>query len=260
MIISRFNYVWMGIIVFAICSAFIMRKILAERTREQKCRIMGFFYVALFALWCSYKYGLSQDPQYDFVIWNEMPLHICNVCTLLGIIASFKDNERLQAFCYYIGTIAAPVAMIVVYPGFLDIPLFSAKGLGFWGYHSLLLGASISFATSGLYKPKFKDIPKTLFTLFICAGLVHIVNYALEQTVYAGADYFFTRGIKGIAFTETMYKIIPIPVICMAPAIIPLYLGACILTLPAYLTERHIDKEKRNTEYDNKIIGGINNG
>lgn len=244
MIISRFNYVWMGIIVFAIGSAFAMRNVLEGRTREQKCRILGFFYVALFVLWCSYKFGLSRDPQYDFIIWNEMPLHICNVCTLLGIAASFRDNERLQAFCYYIGTIAAPVAMIVVYPGFLDIPLFSAKGLGFWGYHSLLLCASISIATSGLYKPKFRDIPKTIYTLFVCACLVHIVNFALEQTVYAGADYFFTRGIKGIAFTETMYKLVPIPVVCMAPALIPLYLAACLLTLPAYFSEKYADKKE----------------
>lgn len=239
MIISRFNGVWFSIFGISILLVLLFRLLLVNHSRRTRRFFVGFLTIGIMGLWIFYKYGLSRDPDYDFNIWNELPFHICNVCTILAVFAAFLDNELLQAFCFYIGSMAGPVAMTVVYPGFLDIPLISARGLGFWGYHALFWALSISFVPLRLYRPKFKDIPKVIGLLVALCCVFHVVNMALERlSLNPGSDYFFTRGLKGVGFMEKFYEMIPVPVICTFPLLVPMAVTACLMTLPTWLMER----------------------
>lgn len=181
------------------------------------CRFRRHFLAALAGLsvvWlCIYKVLLWAATDYPFFVWNELPLHACNVVALLSPIAALIQGRAarpLRAFCFYGGIVFSLAAMALPVDGFYDIPLLSVNAIGFYVFHGLLLVVAISFASWELYRPTFGDTPAVLLIITLLGGVVHLINLLLRATVYPEASYFYTCGLEGNPVLEWLLELIPV--------------------------------------------------
>lgn len=175
---------------------------------------LGGFTVLFLAV---YKTALWRDPAAPFCLWNELPLQPCNVAALLLAPAALTDSRTLKAFCFHFGAPFALLAFAMPVPGFEAAPLLSAAGLGYYGFHGLVLALSLGLGTSGLYRPKFRDLPGALLLLAGSAAAAHGVNCLLRASVFPAADYFFTFDPLGNPILGAAYALLPCPFLYELP-------------------------------------------
>lgn len=182
-----------------------------------------------------YKALLSRVPGFPFNGWNELPLQPCNVIALLSIPAALSDNRVLKSLCFYGGTVFATMALLMPESNFAEVTLLSVKGLGFYGFHGLVLVLSVSFATLRVYRPRYRDIPAMLAALVVLCALAHGVNLLLRATVYPNANFFFTCGLQGNPVLEGLKAVIPVDLIYELPLLLPMGLLCLLITLASQL-------------------------
>lgn len=180
-----------------------------------------------------YKILLSQVPDFDFHAWHELPLQPCNVIALLSIAAVLTDSRILKGVCFYGGAVFAVMALLMPESGFAEVALLSVKGLGFYGFHGLVLVLSVSFATLGVYRPRYRDIPAVLAALAALCTLAHGVNLLLRATVYPEANFFFTCGLQGNPVLDALKAVIPVNLLYEMPLLLPMGLLCLLMTLAA---------------------------
>ena len=178
-----------------------------------------------------YKILLSRVPEFDFQAWNELPLQPCNVVALLSIPAALCNARLLKGVCFYGGTVFAALALLMPVEGFSQIPLFSVRGLGFYGFHGLVLLLSVSFGTLRVYRPRYRDIPGVLAVLSVLTALAHGVNLLLRAFAYPDANYFYTCGLPGNTVLEGLRAAIPLDLVYELPLLLPMGLLCLALTL-----------------------------
>lgn len=129
---------------------------------------MCFFNLALFA---SYKLSLSMDAAYvrayypnGFNIFNELPLHLCNINLFLIPIGLWKRNRSIMGFSFFVAPLGALMALLFPEPLFSGFSLFLPRIFGYYVTHALLVVCGLSLATLGFYRPDPKDIPRILKT------------------------------------------------------------------------------------------------
>lgn len=219
----------LGVMAAALVGVYFL---LRKKQRKEKLNfMMGLsLFVLLYLL--VYKAFLSQEPEADFIIWNELPLHLCNISGILAFFGAWKDRRTLQGMCFFECTIGAVLALLIPTEGFSDVPFFCARGLGYWGFHFLVLFLGLAFVVSGVFQPRFSDIPKANGLGVLIALGAHGVNLLLRATVYSEANYFYTFGLEGSAVAEKIFGLIPIPFLCVLPVSILIMAVDCILILP----------------------------
>lgn len=85
-----------------------------------------FFNLALFA---GYKLSLSMDAAYvrvcypnGFNIFNELPLHLCNINLLLIPLGVWKRNRSIMGFSFFVALLGALMALIFPAPLLYGLP------------------------------------------------------------------------------------------------------------------------------------------
>ena len=187
------------------------------RGREGRRTIMaalGLFTVLFLA---AYKTALWLDPAAPFSFWNELPLQPCNIVALLLAPAALSRGRVLKGFCFHFGTLFALLAFTMPVPGFEAVPLLSVPCLGYYGFHGLVLALSLSLGASGLYRPRYRDLPPVLLTLAGAALAAHAVNCLLRAAVYPAANYFFTFDPLGNPILGAAYGLLPCPFLYELP-------------------------------------------
>ena len=233
--IKPFNSVFFG--VFGILILILILVSLALRGKSVKLKKGIIVTASLLTLagFFVYKYYLSIDPDYDllrsamdgFNWWGELPLHLCNVNMILIPIAVLSDKEELKAFCFFVGPLGAMMALAMPGAEFNGFSLLIPRMLGYYGTHFLVVIEGLSIVTFGLYKPKFKDIPKTALATFLIAFVVFMINMIMRWTgLYARANYFFSVETEGNFLLEIFHGWLPYPF---------LYLIPCVFILTAHM-------------------------
>lgn len=218
--ISVFSPTWLALLALSIGGMTALGLTLKAKSEKQRRTVMFVLTTIGFVLWILYKIWLSQDKEFDFIIWNELPLHICNTVSMFAIVASIINDRVWQGYCFHIGTIGAVMSVLMPPSDFTGVPLWSARGLGYYGYHFMLLAICIGFVTAGLYRPKYKDALKHAVLFFGLGAIIHCINLLLRATVYPEANYFYSFGMEGNPILEGLLKIIPIPLLYALPLVV----------------------------------------
>ena len=227
MIISVFNPVWCCVI--ALAPIFILAVTFAgrQKTDAQKQRFLVRLSLVTLLLLVVYKIWLLIDPTYETSIWEELPLNLCNLATLLMVPAVRRNSRLLKAFLYYCAPLGAIMALVMPSEGFYDVPVYLLRCIGYWISHLLVLIVPILLVTLGSYRPRFRDIPAALLLLLGLALVAHGANCIIRPSICPETNFFFTFGIDGNPVTGLLMQLIPIPFVYLLPMLLPLAAVDC---------------------------------
>ena len=230
-------------ILLLIVSSLLLRK-KSERTRALVIAIvcwvtlLGFF---------AYKYALSVDADFNVITadmggfnwWGELPLQLCNINLLMIPIAVLTRKRPLLGFCFFVGPIGALMALVMPGNGFDGYSILLPRMLGYFLTHFVVMTAALAIGTYGLYRPRLRDLPLTVLTIFVVALIVFGFNMLLRSTgLHTKANYFFSVETEGNALLELFYSWIPLPFLYLLPSIVILALYSGLITLGFSLADR----------------------
>lgn len=187
----------------------------------------------------AYKVALSHDADYQvlneamggFNWWNELPFHLCNVNMFLIPAAVLTRKRGLLGFGFFVGALGAAMALFLPGAGFTDAPFYVPRMLGYYGTHFMIVTEALALMAFGFYRPRFRDLPLTILTLFGCALIMFGLNMLLRATgLSPKANYFFTVETEGNAILELFYRWIPVPFLYTLPSILILAVYVLVVT------------------------------
>ena len=169
--INSFNPLWWFYILLQLASIIVI-KLTVVKVK---------LFLTLFALFTIlfllvYKYILVTTSNGQYIFANELPLYLCNLNIIYGLIGVIYENQILLGFCYSIGLVGAILALVMPEEDFTNIPFFSSRAFGFYGYHSLLLIFDISLVTTNFFKPQYNIVLKIMLLAVITLLAVHLIN------------------------------------------------------------------------------------
>ena len=222
-----FSAGWWFYIIMTIVFMVYLHKIGKQLDYESKRKFILIFSIIEFIILRIYKRSLK--GVYDrYNYFNELPCYLCNISTILCIVAALTDNSILMGFCTTIGLFGSLLAIFMPDRYYVNIPLFSRQTVGFYGYHSMLLVSCLSFYLMGLYKPDPKDALWAMVILFVVTCVIHIVNIVLRKTgLNPTCNYTFTIEPDNNVL-EFFYKLFPVKLFYLLPVLF-------IMGLIAYL-------------------------
>ena len=225
----------------AVLLIFLLLRGKPEARRSRYLIGVCFFNLALFA---GYKLSLSMDAAYirayypnGFSIFNELPLHLCNINLFLIPLGVWKRNRSIMGFSFFVAPLGALMALLFPEPLFSGFSLLMPRIFGYYVTHAILVVCGLSLATLGFYRPDPRDIPRILKTFGLLAVGAHLINLLLRLTLCPEANYFFTYGAE-IGVLKLFWRIIPAPLLYGLPA--PLILAGYMYAVCALsrLTQR----------------------
>ena len=248
-IMRPFNAVYLCTFGFFI--ALLVISSLLLRNKEEKTRrivlciaciitAIGFFV---------YKYFLSIDVEYDQVAyasmggfnwWGELPLHMCNINMLMIPVGVWRKNRSLMSFSFFTGTLGATMALVMPSMGFAGYPLFMPRMIGFWGTHFMVLIEGLAIVTYGLYRPNFKDLPKTTLTVVIVTFCIFLIDVFIRTSgLNPRANYFFAMETEGNPVLNIFHNLVPIPFVYLIPCLLIMVPYMCLIILGFHIADKH---------------------
>jgi len=221
MMIWEFSPLWIAFFVMDVVLIILLRILLVKKDDATKEKVLMIIAIANFAFWVLYKILLSMRPDFEFVFLKELPLHLCNLNSILIIVAIRTKKDFLLTFCYCLGTIGALFSVLTPDQNFVHTSILTAFGC-YWLYHHILLVQAISLVSTGFYRPKYKDIPKAAALLVILYFVMHLFNMILRSATHIDVNYLYTYGMEGNPITEALYRLIPLHPFFFLPVVIPL--------------------------------------
>ncbi|MBR4426119.1 MAG: YwaF family protein [Spirochaetales bacterium] len=176
-----------------------------------------------------YKYFLSIDAEYrianaamgGFNWWSEFPLHLCNINMIIIPIAVWRKNRPLMSFSFFLGPLGALMALLMPSAGFAGYSILMPRMIGFYFTHFMVFVEGIALAAYGLYRPSFKDLPKTLLTILIVDFVIFLINFGLRTSgLCPKANYFFNMETEGNPVLSIFYNLIPYPFLYQIPLLL----------------------------------------
>ena len=246
-VIRPFNTVFLlvfGAFLAVLAAASLLLRHRSERTRQTVLIIaclttlIGFFF---------YKYYLSQDADFNeitanmggFNWWGELPLQLCNINMILLPIAVLRKSRPLMAFCFFLGPLGAMMALVMPGNGFDGYSLLLPRMLGYYGTHFMIVIEGLAVASFGLYRPRFRDLPRTVLTALGICFCVFLINLLLRWSgLHPKANYFFSVETEGNFLLELFHSWIPVPFLYLLPCIAILGVYMLAVTLPFALADR----------------------
>ena len=192
--------------------------------------LVGFFF---------YKYYLSQDADFNVITadmggfnwWGELPLQLCNINMILIPIAVLKKSRPLMSFCFFLGPLGALMALAMPGNGFSGYSLLLPRMLGYYGTHFMIVIEGLAIVCFGLYRPRFRDLPRTVLTALLIAFCVFVINMLLRWSgLHPKANYFFSVETEGNALLELFHSWIPVPFLYLMPCIVILGVYMALIT------------------------------
>ena len=194
-----------------------------------------------------YKYLLSLDADYNVITanmggfnwWGELPLQLCNINMILIPIAVLRKSRPLMCFSFFIGPLGALMALVMPGNGFSGYSLLLPRMLGYYGTHFMIVIEGLALVCFGLFRPRLRDIPRTVLTILVIALVIFGINMLLRWSgLHPKANYFFSVETEGNFLLELFYSWIPYPFLYLLPAVGILVPYMLLVTLPFALADR----------------------
>ncbi len=201
----------------------------------------------------AYKYALSVDAEFNvltaemggFNWWGELPLQLCNINMLLIPVAVWTKKRPLLSFCFFVAPLGALMAIVMPGTGFSGYSLLLPRMLGYFGTHFMIFIEGLALVTFGLFRPRFRDIPMTMVTLFVIALVIFGFNMLLRATgLHPKANYFFAVETEGNPLLDLFHSWLPWPFLFLLPSLVILGAYAAVITLGFELAEKLKAKTK----------------
>ena len=236
----------------AVFAAFLLLLVFASvllRGRSERTRSLVLIAACVVTLigFVIYKYFLSLDSDYNLITagmggfnwWGELPLQLCNINMLLIPIAVLKKSRPLMCFSFFLGPLGALMALLMPGNGFDGYSLLLPRMLGYYGTHFMIVIEGLALAAYGLFRPRFRDLPRAVLTaLAICFG-VFLVNVLLRWSgLHPKANYFMAMETEGNPLLELFHRWIPYPFLYLMPCSAILGAYMFVVTLPFALCDR----------------------
>ena len=240
---TLFFLVFAVFILLLIAASILLRK-KSERTRELVLITACVVTMIGFIL---YKVSLSRDSEFNIITagmggfnwWGELPLQLCNINMILIPIAVLKKSSPLQCFCFFLAPLGALMALVMPGIGFGGYSLLLPRMLGYYGTHFMIVIEGLALVTFGLYRPRFRDLPRAILTAVIIAFCVFMFNMLLRWTgLHPQANYFFSVETEGNFLLDLFHSWIPYPFLYLLPCIGILGVYMVLITTPFALTAR----------------------
>ncbi len=239
--------------LFCLCfAAFILLLVIAslllrgksERTRQTvlvaACMVtlVGYFI---------YKHLLSLDADYNVITanmggfnwWGELPLQLCNINMILIPIAVLRKSRPLMSFAFFVGPLGALMALVMPGNGFDGYSLLLPRMLGYYGTHFMIVIEGLALVAFGLFRPRFRDLPRAVLTILIIALCIFGINMLLRWSgLHPKANYFFSVETEGNFLLNIFYSWIPYPFLYLLPCVGILVPYMLLVTLPFALADR----------------------
>lgn len=222
MLISVFSPLWF--IMFGCDAAIVvgLSILLRKRSADQKARVMMIIGICNLVYWVFYKVMLAKDPTFEFILATELPFQLCNLNMIMIVVAMNWRKPALLNFCYCFGIIGAVLALLAPDPGFVNVRLLHVRGYGYWITHHILICQSIMIVSTGFYRPKYKDLLKSMLILLVLYFAMYFINLILRNVTGLPINYLYTFGMPGNPIIEMLYRILPVYPIYLVPALVAL--------------------------------------
>jgi uncharacterized membrane protein YwaF len=213
--------------------------LLGKQNSDIKRNVLLIICIFNILLYISYKIIQANNPEYNFNIFTNLPLHFCNINLILLPIAIFSKNKYLLAYQLYFGTPLALLALVTIDPSFRSKPFFEYTSIVYFYYHSMLAIIPFLLLKYKLFIPSYKNVLQPVLLLISITFIAHIVNIIFRVTRIAEeANYFFTYGLKGDFFTEFFWNILPYNFFFLLPSILLFLPYIILITLPFHLKSK----------------------
>lgn len=222
--ITPFRGLHLILLLLTAAAALLIFLLLRGKSEARRSRLLIGICLFNLALFAGYKLSLSMDAAYvsayypnGFNIFNELPLHLCNINLFLIPLGVWKRNRSVMGFSFFVAPLGALMALLFPEPLFSGFSLFLPRIFGYYVTRALLVVCGLSLATLGFYRPDPRDIPRILKTFGLLAVGAHLINLLLCLTLCPEANYFFTYGAE-ISVLKLFWRIIPAPLLYGLPA------------------------------------------
>ena len=238
-VIRPFNMVFLiafGFFLAVLILASILLRRKSERTKQAvlvaACLVtlIGFFF---------YKGFLSVDADYNVITanmggfnwWGELPLHLCNINMLMIPIAVLRRNRPLLSFCFFLAPLGAMMALVMPGNGFDGYSLLLPRIMGYYGTHFMIVIEGLAIACFGLYRPVFRDLPRTVLAALAITFGIFLINLLLRWSgLHPKANYFYSVETEGNFLLEIFHRWIPVPFLYLLPGTVILGLYMAVVT------------------------------
>ncbi len=230
------------LLLLAVASLLLRGK--SERTR--KTVLVAACLVTLIGYFV-YKYLLSLDADYNIITanmggfnwWGELPLQLCNINMILIPIAVLRKSRPLMSFAFFLAPLGALMALVMPGNGFDGYSLLLPRMLGYYGTHFMIVIEGLALVSFGLFRPRFRDLPRTVLTILLIALCVFGINMLLRWSgLHPKANYFFSVETEGNFLLELFHSWLPYPFLYLLPCVGILVPYMLLVTLPFALADR----------------------
>ena len=230
MIIKPFNLVHIVVLLLAVALTITASLLLRKKEQKTKDYIMVGLSIFNIIFFIIYKIWLSNDD-YDFNIWKELPLQLCNINMFLIPLGIILKNKYLLTFSFYIAPLGALMALVFPDTNFINNDIFMLRNIGFYGTHIIIFGMGLMLASLGYVEPKLKNIKVLLISAVIFSLGAFIVNILLRLATGVDVNYFYAMDPSGISILELFWKLIPVKYLYLLPAVVILTIYTLIVDL-----------------------------
>ena len=254
-IMRPFNTLFL--IVFAAFLALLILASLLLRGKSEKAKRTVLVAACLVTLvgYFLYKYLLSLDADYNIITanmggfnwWGELPLQLCNINMILIPIAVMRRSRPLMCFGFFMAPLGALMALVMPGNGFSGYSLLLPRMLGYYGTHFMIVIEGLALVCFGLYRPKFRDLPRTVLAALLITLVIFGVNMLLRWSgLHPKANYFFSVETEGNFLLEIFYKWIPVPFLYLMPALLILVPYMALVTSGFAIADRVKAKKEKS--------------
>ncbi len=251
-IIHPFNTIFcicLGVFLLLLIAASLLLRGKSEKTKQTV--LIAACVVTLIGYFI-YKYLLSLDADYNIIRadmggfnwWGELPLQLCNINMILIPVAVLRKSRPLMCFSFFLGPLGALMALVMPGIGFDGYSLLLPRMLGYYGTHFMIVIEGLALVTFGLFRPKFRDLPRAVLAALAIAFGIFLINMLLRWTgLHPNANYFFSVETEGNFLLEIFHSWIPVPFLYLLPCILILGVYMLLVTTPFALADRAKEKQ-----------------
>ena len=253
-IIRPFNGVFLACFALFLLLLILSGLLLRGKSDRTKKTVLVAACVLTFLGFFVYKYFLSIDAEFNeataamggFNWWGELPLQLCNINMMLIPIAVLTNRRALMSFAFFVGPLGALMALVMPGTGFDGYSILLPRMLGYYGTHFMVVIECLAVVTFGFYRPRFRDLPRTVLTIILIALAIFGVNMLLRTTgLHPKANYFFNVETEGNPVLDLFYNLIPYPFLYQLPCTLVLGAYAAVVTFGFWIADRIRGKKEQ---------------
>lgn len=248
-----FNFGYFVYLLFAIgvvlALVLLLRKLTDKNVLVSKVAI-----ISAIGLFCILEFVGRLIGTKNIRLGDQMPFELWDVFAVMSIVMFFVKKPGLKKFGYLIIAPVSLYSMIFVPSMYSAFSTISLAILSFYLLQALIISNAILNMLWDEEELEKKDILNASITYLIIVSCAHLLNVFFRFTaIGVHANYMGTMGEEYDTIIGFIYKLIPVPFVCILPMVAVLVGIEFLLILPFDLIKT---KKKNQSEIEELIALG----